>query len=107
MQLVERGSSPSRSDTPCLSSYLVWWMSARGLDVSLSCARVTLVTDEQDEGKYHWIIMFTRGARLYTYLHRTVPFMTKVLKASYEEHGKYPYRVWVIVDDEIQKVEIT
>jgi hypothetical protein len=66
------------------------------------------VTDEtQEEEKYHWIVMFNRGGKIYTYLYRTTPHMTEVVKRYYAEHDKYPYRMWVIVDGEIQKVVIT
>jgi len=62
---------------------------------------------EVDEEKYHWIVLFAKGGKLYPYLHRTIPHMTGVIKRFYAEHGHYPFRVWVIVDDEVQKVVIT
>lgn len=66
------------------------------------------MTEQPAEEKYYWIILFKSGGRLYPYLFRTVPYMTQVIKKYCDEHGgTYPFRVWVIVDNEIQKVVIT
>lgn len=65
------------------------------------------MTEQPEEEKYQWIVWFHPGGRLYTYLNRTVPHMAEVLGRYHAQHGKYPHRVWVIVDNEIQKVVIT
>lgn len=64
-------------------------------------------TPQEPEEKYRWIVMFKKGGKLYTYLNRTIPFMTAVIGKYRDEHAEYPYRVWVVVDDEIQKVVIS
>lgn len=62
---------------------------------------------EDLEEKYRWIIMFQSGGKLYTYLNRTVPHMAEVVKRYHDEHASYPHRMWVVVDDDMQKVVIT
>lgn len=62
---------------------------------------------EEPEAKYHWIVMFRKGGRLYPYLWRTIPDMTTIVKSHYERSGVWPHRMWVIVEDEVQKVVIT
>lgn len=59
------------------------------------------------EEKYCWVVMFQRGEKLYTYVNRTVPFMSATLAKYHAKNGTYPYRMWVIVDDEVQKVAVT
>ena len=82
-------------------------MSARGLDVSSVSATVAIVTEPVDE-LYDWIVMFRKNERrLYTYMSRSVGYMEGAIKKSYEKHGYHPYRIWVLVDGEIQKVEIS
>jgi hypothetical protein len=56
--------------------------------------------------KYRWIIMFQEEGKLYTYLWRTKAHMADVLKKHYDEHASYPYKIWVVVDDEMHKVVI-
>lgn len=73
----------------------------------LACATVTLVTETIEEDRHHWIVMFSEREKLYAYLYRTVPYMTEVVRKFYSEHARWPYRMWVIVDGEIQKVEIS
>ncbi len=70
------------------------------------CATVTPVTDETDEEKFHWVVMFNQGGKLYTYMYRNVPYMTDVVQKFSDQHGRFPYRMWVIVGGEMQKVEI-
>jgi len=67
---------------------------------------VTETSKSEPEEKYHWVVWFRQGGRLYTYLHRTVEDMTSMVEKHYAEHATYPYRMWVIVDGEIQKVVI-
>lgn len=62
---------------------------------------------EEVEEKYRWIIMFHEEGKLYTYLWRTKAYMAGVLKKYYDEHTSYPYKIWVVVDDEMHKVMIT
>lgn len=78
----------------------------KGLDVSLGCARVSDMADE-DEEKLHWIVVFNKGGKIYPYMYRTVEYMAAIVKDHHIRHNKYPYRMWVIVDDEVQRVEIT
>ena|SRR5689334_9588844 len=105
MPLVGRENTPSLTGSPCLPSYVQRWLSARGLDVSLGCARVIHVED-QDEEKYHWVVWFRKGGKLYTYMYRSVPDMVKMVQDHYAKHAVHPYRMWVLVEGEIQKVEI-
>lgn len=62
---------------------------------------------EEPEEKFRWLVMFVPRGKIYTYMYKTVPQMTEIIKFSHEKHGFYPYRAWVIVDDEVQKVVIT
>lgn len=76
----------------------------------LTCATVALVTETAtEEDRYHWIVMFNENDSkgVYTYKYRSVPYMTAVVKKFHDEHNRYPYRIWVIVDGNVQKVEIT
>lgn len=70
------------------------------------CVTVIAVTEQSDEEKYHWIVMFNERGKVYPYLYRTVLHMTDVVQRFFVEHGRYPYRMWAIVEGEIQKVEI-
>lgn len=72
----------------------------------LGFARVSAMP-EVDEEKYHWIVMFRKGGKLYPYMYRTVSEMVLTVKSHYDRHAVYPYRMWVIVDDEVQKVVIS
>lgn len=92
--------------TGCLPSYVEGWLSTRGLDVSLGCARVTVVSEQSDDEKYHWIVVFRRYGKVYPYMYRTVETMAETVRVHHEKYGVYPYRMWVIVNDEIQKVVI-
>jgi len=65
------------------------------------------MTDRDTEGKLHWIVIFNKEGKIYPYMYRSVEYMTMVVKAHHDKYNKYPYRMWVIVDDEIQKVVIT
>ncbi len=62
---------------------------------------------EQPEEKYHWIVIFRKGSKVYTYQNRTERELNQVVKDHYEKYGVHPYRMWVIADDEIEKVVIT
>lgn len=64
------------------------------------------MTDQPDD-KYHWIVLFHERGKVYPYLYRDVSYMTAVVKKFYDEHGRYPYRMWAIVDGKMQKVEIS
>lgn len=73
-----------------------------------TCATVALVTEvDEDEKKYHWMIMFSEAGKVYAYQFRTMSHMAQVLGKFFAEHGRYPFRVWSIVDGEIQKVNIS
>lgn len=61
-------------------------------------------TDEDE--KYHWFVIFRKGEKPYSYLYRTIGHMTDVIQRSYERTGSYPHRMWVIVNDEVNKVVI-
>jgi len=63
------------------------------------------VTANQEE-KYHWVVIFTKGGKPYPYVNRSVAHMTSVVKRFYDEHAVYPYLMCAIVGDEIQKVVI-
>jgi hypothetical protein len=65
------------------------------------------VTEDNKEEKLHWIVMFRVGSKLYPYMYRSVPEMALVAKGHFDRYGVYPHRMWVIVDDEVQKVVIT
>ena len=65
------------------------------------------MTEAAEERRYHWIVIFKERGKIYTYLNRTIPYMSAVVKKFYDDHDQYPYRMWVIVDGEIQKVEVT
>lgn len=67
---------------------------------------VTTPDEEAPEGRYNWIVVFGKGGKPYTYLKRSIPYMALVVKKFHKEHGTYPHRMWVLVDDEIQAVEI-
>lgn len=71
----------------------------------LTCATVAPVTEEAEEEKYHWIVMFNQRGKVYPYLYRTLPHMTAVVKKFHDEHSRYPFLMWVIVEGEMQKVE--
>lgn len=62
---------------------------------------------EELEEKLQWLVMFRMGGKTYTYMNRTVPDMTIVVKNHHDKYGVYPHRMWVIVDDEVQKVVIS
>lgn len=61
---------------------------------------------EQPEEKYHWIVVFRKGGKLYPYLYRTVTEMTLIVKANKDRSGSYPHRVWAIINDEVHKVDV-
>lgn len=63
--------------------------------------------EEQAEEKFQWLVMFRTGGKTYTYMNRTIPDMALVAKNHHDRSGVYPHRMWVIVKDEVQKVEIT
>lgn len=64
--------------------------------------------EKDQEEKFRWLVMFEPRGKIYTYMYKTVSQMAEAIRISYEEHERtYPYRVWVIVNDEVQKVEIT
>lgn len=71
---------------------------------TLGCARVLAMEDAEE--KYHWVVVFRRNQLPYTYKFRSVPYMVEVCAKHKDRYGVYPFRMWVIVDDEIQKVEI-
>jgi len=66
-----------------------------------------MLVTEPPEDKYHWIVVFRKSGKVYPYMYRTVPEMTLVVKGHHDKYGAYPYRMWVIVEDEVQKVVIT
>lgn len=65
------------------------------------------MTEVEREEKYHWIVVFRKGGKVYPYMYRTVEHMTGTVKAHYDKYGVYPHAMWVMVEDEMQKVEIT
>ena len=64
------------------------------------------VTEEQTD-KYHWIVLFHERGLLYPYRYRDFAYMTAVVKKFYDEHGRYPYRMWAMVNGEMRKVNIS
>lgn len=64
------------------------------------------MTGDQEE-KYHWIVLFHERGQLYPYRYRDVSHMTAVAKRFYDEHGRYPYRMWALINGEMRKVLIT
>jgi hypothetical protein len=67
------------------------------------------VTDEvvdEDEEKYHWVVIFNRHGKVYPYMYRTISYMTQTVKKFHAEHNRWPYLMWVIVGEEMQKVNI-
>lgn len=59
---------------------------------------------EQQEEKHHWIVIFNQHGKVYTYMYRTVPYMTEVIKKFHDQHNRWPYRMWAIVDGEMERV---
>ena len=60
-----------------------------------------------EDGRYHWFVVFRKGDAPYPYKFRNLDYMTAVFQKSYDRTGSYPFRVWVIIDDEIQKVTVS
>ncbi len=63
--------------------------------------------EDESEERYHWIVVFRKGGKPYTYMFRTIEEMAATMKSHRARKGDYPYRTWVVVDDEIQKVIVT
>jgi len=61
-------------------------------------------TDEEE--KYHWLVVFRERQAPYTYKFRTESYMAEVVAKHREQYGVFPYRMWIIVDNEIKKVVI-
>lgn len=62
------------------------------------------VTGEQ---KFRWVIQFTEtDVKLYPYINRTVSEMEGRVVESFRKHGRWPYRIWAVVDGEMIKVNI-
>lgn len=64
------------------------------------------MTADQDEEKYHWVVIFNKGGKVYPYLYRTIEHMAGVVKKFHDEHNRYPYLMWAIVEDKMQEVVI-
>lgn len=68
---------------------------------------------EDSEEKYRWMILFQKHGKIYPYMYRTVEEMTEILQRHRAKSGKYPYRIWAVVENdhdsefEMLKVEIT
>jgi hypothetical protein len=65
---------------------------------------------------FNWIIQYEKGGRLYTYLMTREEMtaklmireeMTAKITERHEIRLDLPFRVWVIIDDEIQKVTMS
>lgn len=91
-----------------LQSYRQRSLSARGLDVRSRLRYSARVTEPSEDDKYHWVVVFRKGQRPYTYLFRTMAEMVSVVKEHRRRNGNHdPYAMWVMVEEEIQKVVIT
>lgn len=64
------------------------------------------MTEAADEEKYQWVVRFNPGGKLYTYMYRTVAHMAGVVEVFQEKEGRFPHRMWVVVGDEMHKVDI-
>lgn len=53
-----------------------------------------------------WVVLFEEGGRLYTY-NRTREDMTSYISERFNVRGELPYRIWAIIDGEMQKVEMS
>lgn len=61
---------------------------------------------QDEEEKYHWLVVFKEGQLPYMYKFRSESYMVEQLVKHRQRNGVYPFRMWVIVDNEIQKVDI-
>lgn len=62
---------------------------------------------DPDRERFHWIVIFNEGdGKVYTYQHRSIPYMTGVIKKFEAEHHRWPHRMWVIVGDKMQEVAV-
>lgn len=55
--------------------------------------------------RHHWIVQYEQGGRLYTYF-MSFEEMTSKMTERYEIRLGVPFRTWVIVNDEMEKVNI-
>ena len=90
-------------------TYMMFVESARGLDVTLGCARVYSVTVEELDGKkYHWFVHFRPTEdQVYSYHYRTKAFMADVVKKHrLKNGGNDPFSMHVYINGEMVKVTI-
>lgn len=65
------------------------------------------VTEISEDEEYDWIVRFSPTKRkYYTYTQWTVKQMQKALADSYARDERYPYRVWIVLDGEMIKVDV-
>lgn len=63
----------------------------------------------EDDKPYTWIVKFKEGEdeRAYLYTKRSIKYMMGKLSQALADNGQYPFRVWVLVEDEMRRVDIS